>query len=481
MVGLPRGVARSRPAGWLVRLFGGRERTRVVLALSGVLAFNTADGGMLGALADQLERDFGIGHARFGIVVAAASAAGAIGAPVAGVLADRTNRVRILAVAIVVWGLAMGAGGLSTGYWWLLFSRLALGAALAAANPVVTSLVGDFFHPSERARAYGLILTGELVGAGLGLVAGGVLGSLASWRTAFFAFAGASLLLAAVLTRVLNEPQRGGASWLDNEGPHGRAPAGTNARSVNASDLFSGEGVQSAESRVLRDPSERVSFLRTVRYLLSIPSFRRLVVASVVGYFFFAGLRTFAVVFAMRYYGLAEGALTVPLAVIGAVAIMGTVSGGRLADALLRRGQHTARLVVAATGYLVAAVGFAPGLLVTALPLVVAFFSFGAAGLGAANPPLDAARLDIVPGRLWGRAESVRTLTRLAAEAIAPILFGLTADHLGGRGHSGLGLRNAFLIMLVPLVVNGVMVAMCRRAYPTDTVTANASNRAQDK
>jgi MFS family permease len=196
-----------------------------------------------------------------------------------------------------------------------------------------------------------------------------------------------------------------------------------------------------------------------------------------VGYFFFAGLRTFVVVFANRYYGLADAALAVPLLVIGAVAVLGTVTGGRLADTLLRRGSHTARLVVAAVGYLVAVIGFGPGLLVTAVPIAVAFFSLGAAGLAAANPPLDAARLDIVPGRLWGRGESVRTVTRLAAETIAPIVFGVTADHLGGRGESGTGLRNAFLVMLVPLVINGAMVAASRRTYPTDTVTATASDR----
>src|SRR6185369_13617337 len=125
---------------------------------------------------------FGFAHTRFGVVAAVASAAGAIAAPAAGVLADRRNRVRILVFAVILWATAMAATGLSTGYWWLLLSRLALGAALAATGPVVTSLVGDFFHPAERARAYGVILTGELVGAGAGLVTGGLLGSLMSWR-----------------------------------------------------------------------------------------------------------------------------------------------------------------------------------------------------------------------------------------------------------------------------------------------------------
>jgi predicted MFS family arabinose efflux permease len=496
MVGLAREVIGSRPAKWFVRLLGGPARARVVVALSGVLALNTADGAVLGAIAGQLEHAFGIGHARFGAIVAVAAATGAVAAPFAGVLADRTNRIRILTFAIVVWALAMTAAGLSTGYWWLFSSRLALGAALAATGPVVASLVGDLFHPSERSRAYGLILTGELVGAAVGLAAGGLLGSLVSWRSAFFALAAASLLFAFVLPRALKEPERGGGSWITEADPSGCRPgadgndnelragelfAGEGIRpadnELRAGELFAGEGIRPASSRVLHAPPEQLSLLPTVRYLLSIPSFRRLVLASAMGYFFFAGLRTFAVLFAIRYYGLTGIALGVSLVVIGAAAVVGTVSGGRLADTLLRRGTHIARLVVAATGYLVAVVGFAPGLLATAVPVAIGFLALGTVGLAGANPPLDAARLDIVPGRLWGRGESVRTLTRLGAEAIAPILFGVSADYLGGDGHSGSGLRNAFLIMLVPLAINGVLVAACRRTYPTDTVTATASDR----
>ncbi|HEY7224127.1 MAG TPA: MFS transporter [Micromonosporaceae bacterium] len=246
-----------------------------MLVLSGVLALNTADGGMLGALAGQIETAFGIEHTRFGIIVAAASASGAIAAPAGGVLADRRNRTRILAAAILVWALTMALTGLSTGYWWLFLSRLFLGAAVATAGPAVTSLVGDFFHPSERARAYGAILTGELVGAGVGLFAGGLLGTLFSWRTAFFAFAGASLLLATVLTRALKEPRRGGAGWIAEPAPRRWTPASASHPSVDASGLFAGVGVKPAAARVLRDPAQRLSLLSTARYLLSIPSFRR--------------------------------------------------------------------------------------------------------------------------------------------------------------------------------------------------------------
>ena len=46
--------------------------------------------------------------------------------------------------------------------------------------------------------------------------------------------------------------------------------------------------------------------------------------------------------------------------------------------------------------------------------------------------PKGAEVLDIMPARLWGRAESVRTLFRTLAQAIAPIMFGLVADLVAG-------------------------------------------------
>src|ERR1039458_1558672 len=51
----------------------------------------------------------------------------------------------------------------------------------------------------------------------------------------------------------------------------------------------------------------------------------------------------------------------------------------------------------------------------------------GAALVSAAYPSLQAARLGIMPARLWGRAESVRTLGRSLTEAVAPLAFGGSA------------------------------------------------------
>jgi MFS family permease len=106
---------------------------------------------------------------------------------------------------------------------------------------------------------------------------------------------------------------------------------------------------------------------------------------------------------------------------------------------------------------------------VTAVPYLTAAAFF----LGAQNPPLDAARLDIMPPLLWGRAEAVRTLLRSLAIALAPVLFGAVSDHVFGGGRSGL--QWTFAIMIVPLGVSAWLLFKGLRTYPADVAAAAAS------
>jgi MFS family permease len=93
--------------------------------------------------------------------------------------------------------------------------------------------------------------------------------------------------------------------------------------------------------------------------------------------------------------------------------------------------------------------------------------------MGGTNPPLDAARLDVMPPSLWGRAEAVRTVLQAAAQAGAPVLFGVLASDVFGGGH---GLRDAFLLSLVPLALSAILLLVVgRRTYPADAATALAS------
>ncbi len=138
------------------------------------------------------------------------------------------------------------------------------------------------------------------------------------------------------------------------------------------------------------DPTEK-SLLWAVRYVVSIRTNRVLILVSALGYFFFSGLRTFAVVFLRDRFGIAQGVASILLVVIGVGAIVGVLATGRLGDWLIERRHITARPLVGGLSFLLAAALFLPGLLTTSLLVAAPLFFFAAAGVGGANPPLDAA------------------------------------------------------------------------------------------
>jgi MFS family permease len=252
-------------------------------------------------------------------------------------------------------------------------------------------------------------------------------------------------------------------------GPSSGRPAGESA----AADRIARAGIEPDRRTVLRGADTEMSLWEACRYVLRVRTNVIVILASTVGYFFLAGLKVFAIVFAVHQYGLSQSTSSVLLPIVGVGAVAGLVAGGRLGDSLLARGVLNARLLVAAAGFGLAATAALPALLVHSLAVAAPLLVVGGIGLGAPNPPMDAVRLDIIHPALWGRAEAIRTVLRTGGEAVAPLLFGFLADHLGGGGHHGLQLT--MLIMLPALVANGGLLLLATRTYPTDVASVHAS------
>jgi hypothetical protein len=213
-----------------------------------------------------------------------------------------------------------------------------------------------------------------------------------------------------------------------------------------------------------------------VRYVLRIPTNRVLIAASGLGYFYFTGVRTFGVEFLHGWFDVGHAEAIVLVIVAGSGGLIGVMSSGRIADRLIDRGQLDARIVVGVVSYFASAGFLLLALMTRSVWIGVPMLAGAAAALGAANPPLDAARLDIMPPGLWGRAESVRTFLRKCAEAAAPITFGYTTDHVFA-GPEGAALRATMLVMLIALGAGGGVALMARSRYPRDVATAYASTR----
>ncbi len=454
---------------------------------------------MIGALASKLESALHVSNTELGLLAAAPSLVAAVATVPVGMLADRINRVQLIAVSILVWSGAMVAGGLAGSFGTLLLTRLALGAATATAGPPVSSLIGDYFPAGERARIYGLILSGELIGAAFGYVVSGEVAAGFTWRAAFFVLAVPSVLLAVALWRYLPEPLRGGASRL----PRGaRTFTPSQAAAVEAEGAPGDAGLSLVQRKaekenvrpkgdaVLSEDPSRMSLWTATRQILRVRTNVVLILASALGYFYLNGVETFGLEYFRGRYDLSQSGATALLAVLGIGALAGVLSGGRIADRLVLQGHLDGRIVVGAVSAIAAAVLFLPALLSSQLVLAIPLFIIAAGAFAARNPAVDAARLDIMHHRLWGRAEAVRTMLRRLMVALAPITFGLVADAVVsaraaagqqkgfGASASWQGLRLAFLILLLTLLASGLLTLLARRTYPRDVASAVASEEA---
>ena len=471
-------IRRARRAGVraLTRKLGGAERTRVIVLLAAVLALSSADATTVGAAATPLRHSLGISNTDIGLLVTVTSLVAALTSLPFGVLADRVRRTWMLSAAIVLWGIAMIWSATVSSFGDLLVTRVALGAVTAAAGPVVASLVGDYFAGAERGRIYGYILAGELAGAGFGFAVTGDIAAL-SWRAAFVLLALPAFALAWLIFR-LPEPSRGGMAPLaDTNAP--KLSVGVEDESEQETDaqrLARERGVEPDLELVLAEDPGRLHFIAATRYILRIRTNVILIIASAGGYFFLSGVQTFGVEFVTRQYAIDQALGTLVLLVVGIGGVIGVLAGGAVGDLLLRRGVFTGRILVSAVAAAIAVVLFVPAIFTHHATMALPYIVFAALALSAQNPPLDAARLDIMVPLLWGRAEGVRTFLRTLAQALAPVTFGGVSDYVFGGGRAGL--QWTFLLMLIPLAGSAYFLFRALATYPRDVATAAAAARA---
>jgi len=448
---------------------GGRERAKAIVAFACVLGLDGADKAAVGAMAGPLQQALRIGKTDLGLLLTCSVGVAAVATLPFGWLVDRVNRVRLLTWTVASWGVAMALSGFATTYTFLLLSRLLLGGATAAAGPAIASLIGDYFQPGERGSIYSQVLSGEIVGSGVGFLLAGELASW-TWRAGFVALAVPAALVAWGL-RYLPEPEHGGA---------GRLPARTAAGSARDEErgaireLLRERGVRPRANLVLHEDPRQRSLWWAVGYVLEIPTNVVLIIASALGYFYFTGLRAFGVEYLHQRFDVGHAAAVALVLVIGTGALAGVLVSGRTADALVRRGRLRARVIVAVAAELGSAGLFLLALTASPFWVAVPLLVGAAAMLGSLGPPLDAARLDIMRPGLWGRAEAVRTCLRKAGEAISPLAFGYFAQHVFAGPGGGSGLQMTMLVMTAALFAGGAVALVALRTSPRDVATAEA-------
>ncbi len=122
---------------------------------------------------------------------------------------DLLGRRRTFLTGIAIFSLSSLFGGLAVAGWMLLTARALQGVGAALAAPSSLALLTTVFSEGpQRVRAIGLFTTVSAAGGAIGLVAGGALTQLVSWRWVMFVNVPIGLAVWGIGRIVLGETER---------------------------------------------------------------------------------------------------------------------------------------------------------------------------------------------------------------------------------------------------------------------------------
>ena len=142
-------------------------RAWIVLAiLCFVYVLNFLDRQLLSILAKPIQDTLGVSDSQLGLIggLYFAFFYCFIAIPV-GWIADKTNRVGILAAACAIWSAATIACGLARTYGELVVARMTVGFGEAGGVPPSYAIITDYFPKGRRGTALGLFNLGPPIGA----------------------------------------------------------------------------------------------------------------------------------------------------------------------------------------------------------------------------------------------------------------------------------------------------------------------------
>ena len=168
--------------------------TGVVALLALAVFINYVDRGNLATAAPLMKGELKLSNTQIGLLLSAFFWTYTPGQILAGLLAERINAYRTLAIGLAIWSLATLATGLAGGFLVLMLLRLFLGLGESAAFPCSSKLLAQHLPTHRLGAANGLIAVGLALGPAFGTLVGGLLMAKTGWRLVFVAFGAVSLL-----------------------------------------------------------------------------------------------------------------------------------------------------------------------------------------------------------------------------------------------------------------------------------------------
>jgi predicted MFS family arabinose efflux permease len=188
-----------------------------VLLLLALNLLNYIDRYILAGEVSPIQHEFHASDQQMGALGTAFFVFYMIAAPLTGWLGDRYRRKPLIITGAMLWSLATLAAIWIHSYTTLYLRQALMGVGEATFGIFAPAVLSDFYPERDRNRVLSVFYVAIPVGAALGYLAGGQIGSIWGWRTPFFLCALPGFLAAALYGWIGREPQRGAS---DHIGPN---------------------------------------------------------------------------------------------------------------------------------------------------------------------------------------------------------------------------------------------------------------------
>lgn len=401
--------------------------------------FNITDRMVMSILIEDIKADFALSDTQIGLLAGTAFTVFyvVLGIP-AGRLADRTNRKKMLAIAVSLWSLMAALCGVAIGFWTLFFARLGVGVGEAGGNPPATSIITNYFDAHELSRAMGIFSLGAALGPVVGFVAGGLLAEAYGWRWTFIILGLPGVLLGVLIYLTVREPDRG---------------------------RFSKSELEKAQA-ITQEP-----FVKTMASLWKNRIFFRVVLANALGIIALYGFAIWLAPILIRNFEIPVSQVGIYLGIAWILGgVPGMILGGYFTDWLALRNPkwrawYSAIVILLSLPLLVCC------LLTDNIMLALVLYTLGYAAHSSTQGPAIAMMQSSVTPTERGTASSIAGLSAtFLGYFIGPAAVGVISDNLVGD-YGTMSLNYAMVVITVISLISAVFAYL----YAAKAVPATLS------
>ena len=400
-------------------------RSYVLIALMLIYTLNFIDRTLISVVAQPIINSFSLTDTQWGLLSGPPFALfyALMGIPIA-MWADRSNRVMVIAVCVILWSIMTALCGMATAFIWLLIFRVGVAIGEAGCTPPANSIITDYYPPKSRANAIGIYSMGVTLGGVLAQLFGGSIASIQGadfgawidsiglgflfsgmdwttvegWRIAFVVIGAPGAIIAIILWLTIKEPPRGYSDPPD------------------------------------ADPTRKAPFFEAFKEFGVKPTFWWLGMGAALVAFVGYGLISFQAPFLQRVHGIdVREAAIMYGAPLAAFAAFGTFIGGFLSEKLSDRFPAVVAWLPA-VGLLLAIPAYVLAFFSSSLTIVFALWAFAAVGHYAYLGAQYSVGTGIVSPR--SRATTIAVLLliiSLIGNGIGPLFVGAMSDFFMSR------------------------------------------------